>query len=69
MVTDVDQNRTATPAALNLQQIPNLIDMPQTPESIEKVSKLEDEGEKLFANHILDKALANGRKLTDSRWR
>jgi CHAT domain-containing protein/tetratricopeptide (TPR) repeat protein len=57
-VTDVDRTQNGSPAALNLQQLPSLIDVPQTPESIEKVSKLEDEGEKLFANHIVDKALA-----------
>jgi tetratricopeptide (TPR) repeat protein len=57
VITDVDQSKNASPAALNIQQIPSLIDLPQTPESIEKVSKLEDEGEKLFAQHNLDKAL------------
>lgn len=52
----VDQN--ATPAGLNVQQIPNLIDLPQTPESIERVNKLEEEGEKFFQQHFLDKALS-----------
>ncbi|PWT99322.1 MAG: hypothetical protein C5B53_05545 [Candidatus Melainabacteria bacterium] len=58
VVTNVDQNKNGSPATLNIQQIPSLVDLPQTPESIERVSKLEDEGEKLFVNHILDKALA-----------
>ena len=58
VVTPAEEGKNASPAALNLQQIPSLIDVPQTPESIEKVAKLEDEGEKLFAQHILDKALA-----------
>lgn len=46
------------PANVNLKQLPAIIDIPQTPESIEKVAKLEDEGEKYFQQHILDKALA-----------
>jgi len=45
-------------STLNLQQLPSLIDIPQTSESIEKVGKLEEEGEKLFKQRALDKALA-----------
>ncbi len=46
------------PANVDLKQIPSLIDIPQTPESIEKVLKLEDEGETFFQQKLLDKALA-----------
>jgi len=45
-------------STLSLQQLPSLIDIPQTAESIEKVGKLEEEGEKYFKQHLLDKALA-----------
>src|SRR6516164_32740 len=33
VVTNVDKNENASPAALNVQQIPSLVDLPQTPES------------------------------------
>jgi CHAT domain-containing protein/tetratricopeptide (TPR) repeat protein len=55
-VTEGD--KSVKPAQLNLQQLPTLIDIPQTPESIEKVLKLEEEGEKFFGQRDLDKALA-----------
>jgi CHAT domain-containing protein len=49
----------SNPAQLNLQQLPpNLLDMQQTPESLEKVQKLEQEGEQFFSKRILDRALA-----------
>jgi len=57
--TVLDQaNKTATPADLNVQQLPSLIDIPQTPESIEKVIKAEAEGEQFFEQHLLDRAMA-----------
>ena len=46
-----------SPANVDLKQIPALVDIPQTPESIERVLKLEAEGEKLFGQKLLDKAL------------
>ncbi len=55
---DNSQISSAQPTSANLQQLPSLIDIPQTPESIEKVLKLEDEGENLFKQRLLDKALA-----------
>ncbi len=57
MTTVNPQIGSSQPASLNLQQLPSLIEIPQTPESIEKVLKLEDEGEKLFQQRLLDKAL------------
>jgi tetratricopeptide (TPR) repeat protein len=47
---------TSNPAQLNLQQLPDL-DIQKTPESIEKVGRLEQEGEQFFARKLLDKAL------------
>ena len=52
------QLSSSQPSGINLQQLPSLIEIPQTPESIERVLKLENEGENLFTNHLLDKALA-----------
>ncbi len=43
---------------INLQQLPQLIEVPQTPESIEKVMKMEEDAEKFYQQHLLDKALA-----------
>ncbi|HEY9786442.1 MAG TPA: tetratricopeptide repeat protein, partial [Candidatus Obscuribacterales bacterium] len=40
-----------------IQQMPTLPSIQQTPEMIEKVHKLEEEGEKLFLQGMLDKAL------------
>lgn len=40
-----------------IQQIPTLPELAQTPEAIDKVHKLEAEGEKLFAANLPDKAL------------
>ncbi len=47
----------SAPANVDLKQIPALVDIPQTPESIERVLKLETEGEKFFQQKLLDKAL------------
>lgn len=43
--------------ATNIREIPVLPQMDKTPESVDKVNKLLDEGEKFFAAHQLDKAL------------
>jgi CHAT domain-containing protein/tetratricopeptide (TPR) repeat protein len=50
---------TAVPAAAEtaIKQIP-VIDIPQTAESIDKVRKFEAEGEKFFAQNMMDRALA-----------
>jgi CHAT domain-containing protein/tetratricopeptide (TPR) repeat protein len=50
---------SAMPAAAEsaIRQIP-VIDIPQTTESIDKVRKFEGEGEKFFAQNMMDKALA-----------
>ncbi len=53
-----DVNGTAKPASLNLQSLPQLIDIPQTPDAIEKCLKLEAEGEKAFNSHSLDVAMS-----------
>ncbi len=58
MTTVRPQIGSTQPSNLNLQQLPNLLDMPQTPETIEKELKMEEDGEKLFKQHLLDKALA-----------
>ena len=58
MTTVNPQIGSSQPANVNLQQLPSLIEIPQTPESIEKVIRFEDEGEKLFQQRMLDKALA-----------
>jgi len=55
---DSPQISSSQPSSLNIQQLPSLIDIPQTPESIEKVLKLEEEGENLFKQHLLEKAMA-----------
>jgi CHAT domain-containing protein len=47
----------SNPAQLNLQQLPQLMDIPQTTESLEKVQRLEAEGEQFFAKRLLDRAL------------
>ena len=60
-----EQLSSAQPSAVNLQQLPNLIDIPQTSESIEKVLRLENEGENLFKQRLFDKAWPNGRKPMD----
>ena len=57
-VTTKPQIGSAEPSTVNLQQLPSLIEIPQTPESIEKVLKMEDDGEKIFRQRLLDKALA-----------
>ncbi len=44
-----------TPGTVN--QIPTLPEVAQTPELMERVHKLEDEGEKLFNQSVVDKAL------------
>jgi len=49
---------SASPAQLNLQQLPNLLDIPQTTESLEKVQKLEQEGEQYLNQKLLDRALS-----------
>lgn len=52
---------TAAPAEVHganpVRQIPSF-EIPQTAETIDKVGKLEAEGEKYFAQHLYDKALA-----------
>lgn len=59
----VRANDQPTPAGLDhlspgkVQQIPQVPELAQTPESIEKVHKLEAEGEKLFERGMPDKAL------------
>ncbi len=54
-----DARASASPAAqLNLQQLPNLLDIPQTTESLEKVQKLQQTGETLFTQGLLDQAMA-----------
>jgi len=57
-------DQSPTPAGLDhltspgtVQQIPQLPEMAQTPEAIDKVHKLEEEGEKLFNKNMVDKAL------------
>lgn len=57
MTTVKPESSKIQQANFNLQQLPNLVDLPQTPESIEKVTKMEEEGEKLFNDRLLDKAL------------
>jgi len=52
-----NQISSSQPSTLNLQQLPSIIDIPQTPESIEKVLKLEEEGDNLFKQRLLDKAM------------
>jgi tetratricopeptide (TPR) repeat protein/CHAT domain-containing protein len=56
---DTPQLPTAVPAAAEnaIRQIP-VIDIPQTTESIDKVRKFEAEGERFFAQNMMDKALA-----------
>ncbi len=58
MTTVKPESSSVQQSNLNLQQLPSLIDIPQTSESIEKVYKLEEEGEKYYHQHLLDKALA-----------
>src|SRR6185369_6806151 len=40
-----------------IRQIPTLMDIPQTPESIDKVNRLDADGEKFLDNKQIDKAL------------
>jgi len=60
----IRDNSEPTPAGLDhlaspgkIQQIPQVPELAQTPESIEKAQKLEEEGEKLFEKGAVDKAL------------
>ena len=60
----VRSNDQSTPAGLDhlsspgkVQQIPQVPELAQTPETIDKAHKLEEEGEKLFGKGATDKAL------------
>ena len=52
--------KTVTPLSntvVNIKELPAIIDIPQTPESVEKEQKLEQDGEMLFSKHMLNEAL------------
>jgi len=60
-ITGGGSGKTVTPmsnSVVNIKELPAIVDIPQTPESVEKEQRYEQEGEALFNRHQLNEALA-----------